>query len=62
MADYQSLNQQHLAYLRQQGGLAITQQIRQLVRQDLDQYQAQQAARLQAALEAHLVQPRPQQK
>ncbi len=62
MAYQQSINQQHLAYLRQQGGLAITQQIRQLVRQDLDQYQTQQAARLQAALEAHLVQPRPQQK
>lgn len=52
MADYKSLNQQHLAYLRQQGASAIAQQVQHLVRQDL--VQSPEAAQLQAALEAHL--------
>ena len=52
MADYKSLNQQHLAYLRQQGVSALAHQVQHLVRQDLDQ--APKAAQLQAALEAHL--------
>lgn len=58
MAEYKSLNHQHLAYLRQQGTSALAQQVQHLVRQDLDQVQVQQAARLQAALEAHLQRPR----
>ena len=52
MADYKSLNQQHLAYLQRQGVSALAHQVQQLVRQDLDQ--AQQSVQLQAALEAHL--------
>lgn len=54
MADYQSLNRQHLAYLHQQGTSALAHQVQGLVRQDLDQAQQRQAAYLQAALEAHL--------
>ena len=52
MADYKSLNNQHLAYLRQQGASVIAQQVQHLVRQDL--VQTPEAAQLQAALEAHL--------
>ena len=52
MADYQSLNRQHLAYLRQQGASALAHQVQHLVRQDL--VQTPEAARLQAQLEAHL--------
>lgn len=52
------LNQQHLAFLRQQGTSALATQVQDLVRQDLAQAQTQQAARLQAALEAHLQRPR----
>jgi hypothetical protein len=58
MADYRQLNQQHLAYLHQQGLSAIAHQVQHLVRQDLDQHQQRQAALLQAALEAHLLRPR----
>jgi hypothetical protein len=55
MADYnqQQRNQQHLAYLRQWSTPTIAHQVQQLVRQDLGPQQ-QQAALLQAALEAHL--------
>lgn len=62
MVNRNSLNHQHLAYLHQQGTLAIAASVQRLVRQDLDQAQVQQAARLQAALEAHLVRPQPQRK
>ena len=58
MADYRSLNNQHLAYLRQQGVLAIARQVQDLVRQDLAQAQVQQAAQIQAALEARLTRQR----
>ena len=54
MADRQSLNNQHLAFLRQQGTSALATQVQHLVRQDSDQSQTQRAAELQAALEAHL--------
>jgi hypothetical protein len=54
MAEYKSLNHQHLAYLRQQGTSALATQVQHLVRQDLGQAQTQQAVLLQAALEAHL--------
>lgn len=57
MADYRSLNHQHLSYLRQQGVSAIAHRVQDLVRQDLAQAQVQQAAQLQAALEAHLIRP-----
>jgi hypothetical protein len=58
MANRQSLNNQHLAYLRQQETSALATQVQHLVRQDLAQDQAQRAAQLQAALEAHLQRPR----
>ena len=60
MSAQQRLNQQHLAFLRQQGTSAIATQVQHLVRQDLDQDQVRQAAQLQAALEAHLQRPRSQ--
>ena len=47
--------QQHrLEYLRQWETPVIAAQVQRLVRQDLDRPQSQQAAQLQAALEAHL--------
>ncbi len=52
------LNQQHLAFLRQQGTSALATQVQDLVRQDLEQSQVRRAAELQAALEAHLQRPR----
>jgi hypothetical protein len=52
MANRQSLNNQHLAFLRQQGTSALAHQVLHLVRQDSDQQR--QSALLQAALEAHL--------
>lgn len=58
MANRQSLNNQHLAYLRQQETSALATQVQHLVRQGLDQAQTQRAAELQAALEAHLQRPR----
>jgi hypothetical protein len=54
MANRQSLNNQHLAFLRQQGTSALATQVQHLVRQDSGQDQQRQAALLQAALEAHL--------
>ena len=52
--------QQHLAYLRQQGVSSLARSVQHLVQQDLDQAQQRRAAQLQAALAAHLVQPRQQ--
>ena len=60
--NYQALNQQHLAFLRQQEALVAVQDLehRRLHPQAQDSEQVQQAARLQAALEAHLTQVRRQ--
>ena len=60
MSNRQSLNHQHLAFLRQQGTSALATQVQHLVRQDSEQSQARRAAELQAALEAHLQRPRSQ--
>lgn len=60
MANRQSLNNQHLAFLRQQGTSALAHQVQHLVQQGSEQAQQQRAAQLQAALEAHLSKPRQQ--
>lgn len=57
---HQYRNNQHLACLRQWETPVIAAQVQRLVRQDLDQPQQQQAALLQAALEAHLQRQRSQ--
>ena len=57
---HQYRNNQHLAFLRQWETPVIAAQVQRLVRQDLDQPQQQQAALLQAALEAHLQRQRSQ--